>query len=96
MNYKKLTISTFVLVVLVAVFYYAVDIGFKREKQTVKMESVEKIERTVYVCSGKYARKYHLDRECAGLDNCKNEIVVMPESQAKNVDGKTPCSLCAY
>lgn len=29
---------------------------------------------TVYVCTGKYATKYHFSKSCRGLTNCKGAI----------------------
>jgi hypothetical protein len=47
----------------------------------------------VYICTGKYAKVYHLKRYCKGLDNCKGEIKLVPLDKAKN-QGKRPCKLC--
>ncbi|MDB5089983.1 MAG: hypothetical protein JWR09_3977 [Mucilaginibacter sp.] len=46
----------------------------------------------VYVCSSKYARKYHLNAHCRGLSNCSRRIVQMTLENAKR-SGKT---LCGY
>ncbi len=47
----------------------------------------------VYVCTGKYATKYHRYKGCKGLGNCKASIVKMTKQEAEK-RGKTPCSLC--
>lgn len=47
----------------------------------------------VYVCTGKYAKRYHCDENCKGLGSCKGEIRLVPISTAKK-QGKTPCGYC--
>jgi hypothetical protein len=47
---------------------------------------------TVYVCSSKYAKKYHLNAHCRGLSNCSRRIVKMTLDDAKR-SGKTLCGL---
>ena len=44
----------------------------------------------VYVCKGKYAKKYHFDKDCRGLSNCKAAIVSMELQEAKDL-GRTLC-----
>lgn len=46
----------------------------------------------VYVCSSKYARKYHLNAHCRGLSNCSRRIIKLNIEEAKR-SGKTLCSL---
>lgn len=50
-------------------------------------------EEKVYICTGKYAKRYHCDENCRGLGNCKGEIRLVPISTAKK-QGKTPCGYC--
>lgn len=45
---------------------------------------------TVYVCSSKYAKKYHLNPHCRGLSNCSRRIVKTTIDAAKR-SGKTLC-----
>ena len=47
----------------------------------------------VYVCTGKYATKYHSYSNCKGLNNCKGTVVKMTKQDAEQ-KGKSPCSLC--
>ena len=44
----------------------------------------------VYLCQGKYSKKYHLSKTCRGLSNCKAAIVKVTLSDAKQ-KGKTLC-----
>lgn len=39
---------------------------------------------TVYICTGKYAKKYHYKSNCRGLSNCKGEIKSVEYSTIKN------------
>lgn len=49
-------------------------------------------EEKVYVCNSAGAKRYHLDKDCRGLKNCKSEIKEVTLGEAKK-DGKT---LCGY
>lgn len=49
-------------------------------------------EAKVYVCTGKYAKRYH-DYLCEGIENCKGEKVTMTKEEAKK-KGLTPCRIC--
>ena len=31
----------------------------------------------VYVCTGRYAKRFHCDEDCRGLQSCRGDIVVM-------------------
>ena len=37
---------------------------------------------SVYICVSKTANKYHLDRGCGALKNCKHEIKSVSKSEA--------------
>ena len=50
-------------------------------------------EEKVYICTGKYAKRYHCNEDCRGLGSCKGEIRLVPISTAKK-QGKTPCGYC--
>lgn len=50
-------------------------------------------EEKVYICTGKYAKRYHCDENCKGLGSCKGKIRLVPISTAKK-QGKTPCGYC--
>lgn len=47
----------------------------------------------VYVCGGRYAKRYHNDEYCKGLQNCKGGIEIMTIEEAEAL-GKTPCGYC--
>ena len=49
---------------------------------------------TVYICTGNYATKYHSTSECAGLNNCKGQIIAVTLYDAVNKYNRTPCSRC--
>ncbi|MFP9100588.1 hypothetical protein ACLI09_16180 [Flavobacterium sp. RHBU_24] len=46
----------------------------------------------VYICDSKGAKRYHLDKACTGLSQCKAEIKKVTLEDAKS-SGKT---LCGY
>ena len=50
-------------------------------------------EKTVYICTGKSAKKYHKSPRCKGLRSCKGDIVEVELSRAEAM-GKTPCRIC--
>ena len=47
----------------------------------------------VYVCGGRYAKRYHNDEYCKGLQSCKGGIEIMTIEEAEDL-GKTPCGYC--
>lgn len=55
----------------------------------ISLESAEN-ETTVYVCTGKYSKKYHLVKNCRGLSNCKSDIIKTTKLEAIN-SNKTLC-----
>lgn len=48
----------------------------------------------VYVCLGKYAKVYHVNSECRGLNNCKSDISVTSQSYASIQMGRRACCIC--
>lgn len=54
------------------------------------VRSVE--DKTVYICTGSSASRYHLDRSCPGLAKCKHTITTTTLITAKK-RGRTMCSL---
>jgi len=44
----------------------------------------------VYLCNTKGGKKYHFDKDCQGLSNCKGEIIKVTLKEAKE-KGKTIC-----
>lgn len=55
--------------------------------------SEQKKEEKVYICTGKYAKRYHRYSDCRGLGSCKGDVELVPLSTAKK-QGKTPCGYC--
>lgn len=47
----------------------------------------------IYVCTGKYAKRFHCDEDCKGLQSCRGDIVVMSIEEAEDY-GLTPCGYC--
>ena len=47
----------------------------------------------VYICTGRYAKVYHSNKNCKGLDNCKGEVKLVSLETAKQ-QGKRACKLC--
>lgn len=46
----------------------------------------------VYICKGKYAKKYHYNEYCRGLSNCSTKIYKVSLSEAKGMNR----TLCGY
>ena len=44
----------------------------------------------VYICTGKYSKRYHLVKKCRGLSNCKGSIKNVSLAEAKTI-GRTLC-----
>ena len=44
----------------------------------------------VYICKGKYSKKYHYKENCRGLSNCSTDIYKVSMSKAKDL-GRTLC-----
>jgi len=47
----------------------------------------------VFICNSDGAKKYHLKKDCKGLENCKNEVLSVTKAEAIN-QGKT--ELCGF
>ncbi len=45
---------------------------------------------SVYICTGKYSKKYHYEEDCRGLSNCKTKIKEVDITTAKEF-GRTLC-----
>lgn len=48
------------------------------------------VQADVYICNGKYSKKYHLVKDCRGLSNCKSSITKVTLNTAKK-KGRTLC-----
>ncbi|WP_186990407.1 hypothetical protein [Constantimarinum furrinae] len=44
----------------------------------------------VYICKGKYSKKYHYKKNCRGLSNCSTDIYKVTLSEAKKI-GRSLC-----
>jgi hypothetical protein len=44
----------------------------------------------VYICKGKYSKKYHLTAHCRGLSNCSTQVYKVSSEEARNL-GRTLC-----
>ena len=62
--------------------------GGTKEKENRKLHYGE-----VYVCTGKYAKRFHCDEDCKGLQSCRSEIITMSIEEAEDY-GLTPCGYC--
>ena len=38
----------------------------------------------VYICTGRYAKVYHSNKNCKGLDNCKGEVKLVSWKRLNN------------
>lgn len=47
--------------------------------------SFDSVESKVYICNGKYSKKYHYSEKCRGLSNCKSSIEKVTLKYAKNI-----------
>lgn len=90
--------KTLLLFALLAI----VSCGETKEKEISQKETTTEHRETetkathydeVYVCTGKYAKRYHCDEYCRGLQSCRSEIVVMSIEEAEDY-GLTPCGYC--
>ena len=50
----------------------------------------EETETTVYLCKGKYSKKYHYNKNCRGLSNCSTAIYKTTLDSAKK-SGRKIC-----
>jgi hypothetical protein len=51
-----------------------------------------KINTTVFICKGKYSKKYHYKKNCRGLSNCSTQIFTVTLEEAKRIK-RTLCGL---
>ncbi|MBN9293578.1 MAG: hypothetical protein J0G96_06330 [Flavobacteriia bacterium] len=66
-----------------------------KESRAEKISDVSKTDilaELVFVCHSTFATKYHLDRECPGLENCTREIIEIERPKADSLG----YSLCGY
>lgn len=48
---------------------------------------------TVYVCSGRSAKRYHSVEDCKGFTRCSGSVLKMSIEEAEEI-GKSPCRMC--
>lgn len=51
-------------------------------------------EKKVYVCTGGWAKCYHYDRKCEGLNQCGGTIKEVSLEDAKKMGRSKPCGYC--
>lgn len=73
---------------LLFAMFAIVSCGGSKEKENKKLHYDE-----VYVCTGRYAKRFHCDEDCKGLQSCRGDIVVMSIEEAEDY-GLTPCGYC--
>jgi hypothetical protein len=49
-------------------------------------------EKEVFICTSKSSKKYHLKKDCTGLQRCKSKIKKINKKKAEKV-GRTICKL---
>jgi hypothetical protein len=59
-----------------------------------EISNENKINQTVYICTGNYSYAYHSVSNCPGLGNCKGEIKYTDEYSAVNSFERKPCCRC--
>ena len=86
--------SGFILVIACCVLL-CVSCGGNQQSKSLDSVQAVSAENTgcVYVCNGKYAKRYHRTRYCSGLNNCQGGVAEMPIEEAKT-HGLTPCRKC--
>lgn len=71
-------------------FTNKIFLGFSFSLLMLSTTSFNASDSNVYLCQGKYSKKYHLSKTCRGLSNWKAAIVKVTLSDAKQ-KGKTLC-----
>ena len=61
-------------------------------KENTIVEQESQTANEVYICAGRYAKKYHRHQNCRGLNNCRSGIIKIELEKAREY--KTPCSIC--
>lgn len=57
------------------------------------VQAAAKEETKVLVCKSPNAARFHLDKDCIGLNKCKREIVTVTKAEAED-EGLTCCGFC--
>ncbi|PLX08132.1 MAG: hypothetical protein C0596_07480 [Marinilabiliales bacterium] len=59
-----------------------------------KKETESSADDKVYVCGGKYSKKFHSTSKCKGLNNCKSKIYYYDSQSAALKAGYEYCKIC--
>ena len=83
------------ILVIACCVLLCVSCGGNQQRKSLDSVQTVSAENTgcVYVCNGKYAKRYHRTQSCSGLNNCQGGIVAMTAEDAKT-HGLTPCRKC--
>lgn len=105
LNMKKFIIHTFLLCITPSVSLASSDTINEAYKYKYGSDTpIEKISTTktsgtksnnVYICLGPNAYAYHLNKNCRGLRKCSCEIRAVSREEARKLDFKKPCGICA-
>lgn len=98
------SLITFLLIVFISDFSFnqSSPSQNKQRTNTASQGNQKSDITTYYVCTGEGAYRYHINRECEGLNNCRSTIVsttslVSAINDYKiNNKQKTPCLKCCY
>ena len=74
-------------------FISAFSLGASYWFNTQTVNAAIQKEAQVLVCKSPYAARFHLDKDCVGLNKCKREIISVTKSQAEE-EGLTCCGFC--
>jgi hypothetical protein len=88
---KKLIYSLLVLVPVIILSTF--NPTFTQPSYTASIIKLQDKTENVYICTGKYSKRYHSTPLCSGLNNCRSDIIEVSKRKAKNL-GRTPCKIC--
>ena len=63
-------------------------------KENKSLEKVDNTQSRVYICGGKYAKKFHSRNNCRGLNNCRSEVYYYNSQQEAIDNGYKYCLIC--
>lgn len=82
------------LLSLVFVFALGFLSSFTNTNVITNNDRVEGIYSRVYICGGKYAKKFHSKSSCRGLSNCRSEVYYYDSEQEAKENGYNYCKIC--
>ncbi len=91
---KRVITTLFLLLPLAFLLSFSASYPLQDSSKAVVLKIQENSE-TVYICTGKYSKRYHAYSDCSGLNNCKGDIIAISKKKAQNL-GRTPCKICYY